>query len=365
MGMAASQARFLGLTARKSNVEYQVQQINQQRTSLANESAGLYNQMMELSVPTPPSVNSFYKTKYVLDNSASDGYSSSDYSISSMTKTYQNNGEYSVDLTSTVTEMKPSNTIFSFKDIKEENGVYSITVKKKDATLSTPLTYDPKASAYKNGSLNFETNQIYIIEENGQKPDGFSLFSPEEQASIKYFFKDDSNKYYYLTEEDLFGTKATDGSETFTGGLLNNNLKSMDDDNFTFFSSYPISKERITPVKATIESASNGRLTRIAINDDESYPEDLRGITFNLSTVQEYDEAGYSQAMNDYEYEKAMYEKAISDINSKTESVQAKDQSLELKIQQLDTEQNAIATEMESVTKIIDDNVQKTFNVFG
>ena len=40
MGMAASQARFLGLTARKSNVEYQVQQINQQRTSLANESLG-------------------------------------------------------------------------------------------------------------------------------------------------------------------------------------------------------------------------------------------------------------------------------------------------------------------------------------
>ena len=70
MGMAASQARFLGLTARKSNVEYQVQQINQQRTSLANESAGLYNQMMELSVPTPPSVNSFVSTKYVLPTPA-------------------------------------------------------------------------------------------------------------------------------------------------------------------------------------------------------------------------------------------------------------------------------------------------------
>ena len=37
MGMAASQARFLGLTARKSNNEYQVQQINQQRLSLADQ----------------------------------------------------------------------------------------------------------------------------------------------------------------------------------------------------------------------------------------------------------------------------------------------------------------------------------------
>ena len=36
MGMAASQARFLGLTARKTNVEYEGQQINQQRTRLIN-----------------------------------------------------------------------------------------------------------------------------------------------------------------------------------------------------------------------------------------------------------------------------------------------------------------------------------------
>ena len=37
MGMAASQARFLGLTARKSNNEYQAQQINQQRLDLASQ----------------------------------------------------------------------------------------------------------------------------------------------------------------------------------------------------------------------------------------------------------------------------------------------------------------------------------------
>ena len=69
--------------------------------------------------------------------------------------------------------------------------------------------------------------------------------------------------------------------------------------------------------------------------------------------------------MNDYEYEKALYEKSISDINAKTESIQAKDQSLELKIQQLDTEQNAIATEMDSVKKVIEDNVEKTFKIFA
>ena len=64
MGMAASQARFLGLTARKSNTEYEGQQVNQQRTALANQSAGLFNQMLALEVPTPPSATNYYNLRY-------------------------------------------------------------------------------------------------------------------------------------------------------------------------------------------------------------------------------------------------------------------------------------------------------------
>ena len=64
MGMAASQARFLGLTARKNNVEFEGQQINQQRTNLANQTANYYNDLLGMSVPTPPSVDNFTKTVY-------------------------------------------------------------------------------------------------------------------------------------------------------------------------------------------------------------------------------------------------------------------------------------------------------------
>lgn len=55
MGMAASQARFLSLTARRTNCEYMGQQINQARTALANESAGLFEKLLALQPPTPPS----------------------------------------------------------------------------------------------------------------------------------------------------------------------------------------------------------------------------------------------------------------------------------------------------------------------
>lgn len=52
MGMAASQARYIMLTGRKSDVEYQGQQINQSRMCLAQESSNLFNKLMNLKAPS-------------------------------------------------------------------------------------------------------------------------------------------------------------------------------------------------------------------------------------------------------------------------------------------------------------------------
>ena len=46
MGIAASQARYLYLTARQTNVEFEGQQINQARTNLANEESGLFREII-------------------------------------------------------------------------------------------------------------------------------------------------------------------------------------------------------------------------------------------------------------------------------------------------------------------------------
>ena len=70
MGMAASQARYLGLTARKTNVEYEGQQINQARTALANQSANLGKNMLQLEVPVAPNKVDYTTQQY----SFSDGF---------------------------------------------------------------------------------------------------------------------------------------------------------------------------------------------------------------------------------------------------------------------------------------------------
>ena len=64
MGMAASQARLLSLQARQSNLEYQGQQINQERTILSQQCTALYNSLLAMTVPTPPSTSDFTSIEY-------------------------------------------------------------------------------------------------------------------------------------------------------------------------------------------------------------------------------------------------------------------------------------------------------------
>ena len=64
MGMSASQARYLGLIARQNDLEYQGQQINQERTVLSQQVTALYNTLQNMTVPTPPSTTDYTTIQY-------------------------------------------------------------------------------------------------------------------------------------------------------------------------------------------------------------------------------------------------------------------------------------------------------------
>ena len=64
MGMSASQARLLSLQARQSNLEYQGQQINQERTILSQQCTALYNSLLNMTVPTPPATTDYQTIQY-------------------------------------------------------------------------------------------------------------------------------------------------------------------------------------------------------------------------------------------------------------------------------------------------------------
>jgi len=109
--------------------------------------------------------------------------------------------------------------------------------------------------------------------------------------------------------------------------------------------------------RALIETDSSGRFTSIRFEND-SVP-----YTLKMETIT--DSEAYEDAMNQYYYENAKYDKMVQDINAKTSIIQREDQELELRLKQLDTEQNALSTEIDAVSKVVKDNVESSFKTFG
>ena len=87
--------------------------------------------------------------------------------------------------------------------------------------------------------------------------------------------------------------------------------------------------------------------------------------TYALTTATVTDDDAYNDAMNQYEYDKAQYDRDIQEINAKIEIIQSEDKDLELRLKQLDTEQAAITNELEAVNKVIEKNVESSFKTFG
>ena len=92
MGIAASQARYLYLTARQTNVEFEGQQINQARTNLANEQSGLFREMLKIEAPTVPTLYTIKQNCEKWEKNDPPGPNPSDY------KGGTSSSEYKYDL---------------------------------------------------------------------------------------------------------------------------------------------------------------------------------------------------------------------------------------------------------------------------
>lgn len=304
MGLAASQARFLGLTARKTNTEFEGQQVNQQRTALANQSAGLYSKMLELNVPSPPDATNYYNMRYTFS------YGGEDYEILSYSA--NSGGNYDVRVSRTYDTTKA----FS-KDIN------NVTV-----------TKDPTAGTY---SINVGSNNTALTEVSKE-----NLAKEVGLTNSKFYSYNYNDATYYISEDNMKAYIGTGSSYTGKVSQYYYGTTSVTSD-----------PEVLSGVSMTV--SGNGTFTGINI--------DGTNITLDSTNVQ--DDEGYEEAMNNYELQKNLYDKAIADINSQTEIIQQQDKVLELRLKQLDTEQSALQTELEAVSKVIEKNVESTFKTFA
>ena len=540
MGMAASQARYLALVARKSNCEYEGQQINQARTALSNQTANLFNQMLGLSVPVPPSTQDYTKTQYSFKDGVNastisdweqlstadpeynyivthyyytDQYTGSQKMLndpqvqfSANTTSAADIAEKRADVAAAEIELEAAKkakdsakadydaaivalnskrseaaniashstpiegvTSVSYDDVENEftittdNGdeIYSNYDKlSADATVASnidamienlinigalPESYrDDKSGLYFNadgtsfayksdlaklvnnigdgvlstysdglvesfnttinsleslknlakstydGTFTRYDNAVVAYEDAVNAYDGLvhpeyignceltplASLSSEQEAEIRQIVSDmkkegitsDIINYYdpetgaytgglysFRMNGTTYFTTYTDLESSYTSGTGINHIDGQN--KLAYYNASYISTKIEKTEKALVETDGAGRFASIRFEDNS--------ITYTLTTETVTDEVAYEDAMNQYLYENAKYDKMVQDINAKTSIIQQEDQQLELRLKQLDTEQKALSTEMDAVKKVVDDNVEKSFKTFG
>jgi len=360
MGMAASQARFLGLTARKTNTEYEGQQVNQQRTMLSNKSANYYNDLLGMTVPTPPSVEDYTKTVYSFNDGALENSINSLVAqeggtyLVSYTRTWTNDHAVVGATSSIVTRTKNS----APTKLPYDEYLYYVGSKKmRDLGYIEPI--DPSTGAYTGDDeylKSLSADQLQNLKK--EEEDFITMLNdkygvPSGGNPWKVFYRKDTttsawtptfyNQYDFVKPETTWSDK--DNTQTYIPA-------------YTVGSE--VERDEIKGAKAMLEKDSSGRYINITLFDSDGNTR-----TYSLATNTTTDQAAYNDALNQYEYNKSQYEKSVQDINSKIEVIQAEDRTLELRLKQLDTEQKAISTEMEAVEKVIQKNTQDTFKTFN
>ena len=372
MGMAASQARFLGLTARKNNVEFEGQQINQQRTSLSNESASYYNQLLALSVPTPPNSADFTKIQYGFTDPAS----LSTATVVNMVKDPNHDGKYIIKYNVDDTDWKVSDPTAT--TVRTLSGISLTTswVAVADPSSVTGFSWAENPTAPTTASfaaVSSSGKDLKLIETDPNQPGYDPILNAAATAineklgtsqAIYVMNKgtDLAPDYIYFTQEDLDNSVAgltapkpatppsslTDTTGDTTGNV-NENVK---------YYVYSEVTEEVTKTLENVEISrdNSGRITSLYTSEVGELPVITKTIT---------DTAAYDDAMNEYEYQQYKYEQEMNNINSRIQIVQEQDKNLELRLKQLDTEEKAIQTEIDSVQSVIKNNVENSFKTFS
>ena len=235
MGMAASQARYLALTARKTNTEWEGQQINQARTALANQSANLFNRLLGLEVPNAPKTTDYTELQY----------SYSDGDNESVLESWQQLSSADPDYNYIVNSYYYANVYTGSKKLLENPEVQSKTQAKQE-------TYDNDGQV--NPVVSF-SDGIYTIINNDT---GETLAGPFE--ALKDKVETDSE-----LEESLRDFEVAKGMATADGVLNTDDVYGYQDASGTWHFFVPNENE---PISYTTEYkpayVGNSKLTELS-----------------------------------------------------------------------------------------------------
>jgi hypothetical protein len=289
MGMSASQARLLSLTARMSDLEFQAQSISNSKIRLADESA-------EASKSYSTELD---KQKYTVYNAGSDA--NIDATINNLTAYNQ--------------QLDTSSTQSKYRYIKDSADKLCISEKVLTdlgcTVVNGKMTSGP--------TVNLDT----YLGNNGIKKDATTGQYDTTSAGYKYY-----NEIY--TQVDAMNCTVISNDDADDSDYLS---RQVQQGNFYLY-----------------EFNTSGQTKDAAGNITKGSFEGVSWDSGDSSISEADDKRQLAKAEAEYDYTMA--------------NIQSKDKRFDLQLKGIETEHSAIQTEIDSVKKVIDKNIEKSFKIF-
>lgn len=380
MGMAASQARLLTLTARMHDVEYQAQSIQNAKIQLATQSDQVYQNYLEALDATTLTIKDYegntipanFNNLFGIDSvNTKDTYALFDdrgrlvveKDIATAYNDFKNSGAESdayafamwmlnpngdnpedIDLTDAEENIAADTTNLSDKsdklskiisnlgeqDIKDKSDLQNAIVDAENSGDAGRIKTLQKALDEYNGLEKSYRYKLY--QQNAEK-----VYNKQYGEEGEGYFDQDDFNYYVRMYNEIQQAGGCVSIDEFNGPL--NNDASTDGDWL---------KNQLSSGKFSISIVNTDKK-----NGDISFSTTSTSTDSSLSetTTSTIDKKALAKAEAEYEHE--------------TKKIDQKDKKYDMELSKLETERSALTKEYESVKKVASDNIERTFGIFS
>lgn len=380
MGMAASQARLLTITARMHDVEYQAQSIQNAKIQLATQSDQVYQDYLEALDATtltikdyegntiPANFNNLFgidsvntKDKYALFDER--GRLVVEDEIATAYNEFKNSGAESdayafamwmlnpngcnpedIDLTDAENTVAADTSNLSDKsdklnkilsnlgerDITEKSDLQNAIV---DAENSGDAT---RAKAFKEALDEYEglekSYRYKLYQQNAEK-----VYNKQYGEEGEGYFDQDDFNYYVRMYNEIQQAGGCVSIDEFNG---------------------PLNGDASTDGDWLKNQLSSGKFSISIVNTDKKNGD------ISFSTTSTATDSSLTETTTSTIDKKALA-KAEAEYEHESKKIDQKDKKYDMELSKLETEREALKTEYESVKKVASDNIKRTFGIFS
>ena len=366
MGMAASQARLLSITARIHDVESKAQSIQNAKIQLSTQSDQVYQDYLDALDATTLTVKDYQGEKVVANFNNLCGRNP-----------VLNGNTYA--LRDSRGRMIVSDDIYSaYMNFLEDGGydayefALGLTGGDGGNAIGADL-YDVEQEVYEehmyDGSEN--SDEMVSLRESMDKllaDNGVEDYNDLESDEAKQEYEDLENAW----KSKLYGAYA---EEIFYKAGYESGVDVFNQEDFDYYLSMfkqieaaggcvsisdynGVDGDAATNSEWLTNMIECGKITLEIVQTDKKTGE----VTFSTSSPTSDTYVDYTATSD---IDKAALAKAEAEYEHKTKEIDSKDKKYDMELSKLETERSALTTEYDSVKKVIDDNIERTFGIFS